>query len=237
MRRRYVGLILLVFVVVALVNILFMLGQMIHSSQGQPQPSSEILLPLFLIVGLVVLLTMLMAVALTTNFIVGRKYPEDRPGALGMPGGSVSAVIALLLLLVFAVFSVFFFNQIRAGEGDGFISRGVTADALKVLPQDRIIELNVENPQAEPTARTFAVKLAAAHRDSVDLAKNTATLVGTLLSAVAGFYFGGRATKMGAEVVKARTADGPATGKTTGGGASGKMGGAAPAEPSTGAAP
>jgi hypothetical protein len=202
LRRRYIGLILLLLVLITLAAILGGTGILIGTGS---KATPEILLPLFLIVGSMALLMTLMAVALTTNFITGRK--GDGPGALGMPEGSVSAVIALMLLIVFAVFTVYFFNQIRAGEGDGFVSTGVTAEALQSLPQDRILEITVQNPEAEAAARTYGVRLAAAHPDSIDFAKNAATLVGTLLTAIAGFYFGQKATKSGVAAAKSTKAE------------------------------
>src|SRR5690349_15629924 len=96
LRRRYLGLILLVLLLGVLVVVAAALASNVDLGKATP----EILLPLFLILGLTVLMVVLMVVALTTNFVVGRK--NGRPEALGMPAGSVSAVIALMLLLVFA---------------------------------------------------------------------------------------------------------------------------------------
>ena len=93
---------------------------------GQNSPPPEVTLTLWLVIGAAFLLVMIMIVALTSNFVVGRRAV---PGALGLPDGSISAIIALMLLLIFAISSVFLFNQIRAGEGEGFISTGVTVDA------------------------------------------------------------------------------------------------------------
>ncbi|MGO4235825.1 hypothetical protein [Pseudarthrobacter sp. YAF2] len=211
LRRRYVGLILLVLLLGALVILAAALAGKVDLGKATP----EILLPLFLIIGLTVLMVVLMLVALTTNFIAGRK--NGKPEALGMPAGSVSAVIALMLLLVFASFTIFFFTQIRFGEGDGYISRGVTAQALQALPQNRILQLNVQNPEADPAARTYEVRLAAEHPASVDFAQSASTLIGTLLSAIAGFYFGGKATKMGVDATRTAAADGLAKTKETAG--------------------
>lgn len=217
LRRRHISLILLLLVLVSLAGILLGSGALVGFGINT---TPEILLPLFLIVGAAVLLMTLMAVALTTNFIVGRK--GDPPGALGMPEGSVSAVIALMLLLVFSVFTIYLFNQIRFGEGTGYISTGVTADALQALPQDRILELEVQNPEAEADARTYNVMLAAEHPASIDFAKNAATLIGTLLTAVAGFYFGQKATGSGVAAARAQSAADIAAAQTTAGVAAAK---------------
>ena len=153
--------------VLLLLAVLLMLASAVAGKVDLKSATPEILLPLFVIVGLTVLMVVLMVVALTTNFIAGRK--NGGPEALGMPAGSVSAVIALMLLLVFASFTVFFFSQIRFGEGDGYVSSGVTAQALQQLPQNRILQLNVQNPEADPAARTYDVRLAAEHPNSVEV--------------------------------------------------------------------
>jgi len=198
---------------VLLLGVLVVVTAALASNVDLGKATPEILLPLFLILGLTVLMVVLMVVALTTNFVVGRK--NGRPEALGMPAGSVSAVIALMLLLVFASFTIFFFTQIRFGEGDGYVSSGVTAQDLQALPQNRILQLNVQNPGADPASRTYEVKLAAEHPASVDFAQNAATLIGTLLTAVAGFYFGGKATKMGVDAMRSKASNGAAMTKGT----------------------
>lgn len=58
------------------------------------------------------------------------------------------------------------------------------------------MSLDVENQGNSDTGagRTYRVKLAAAHPASDDYAKSAAATIGTLVTAVAGFYFGQRAT-------------------------------------------
>lgn len=165
------------------------------NKDGTTGPAPEVALTLWLVIGSTVILILLMAVALLANFVIGTR---STPTALGLPEGSVSAIIALMLLLIFAISSVFLFNQIRAGEGDGFVSSGVSADMLRELPQERILEASVENPDVTDAAlRTYKVRIAAAHPDSVEFGKTSALTIGTLLTAVAGFYFGQRATQSG----------------------------------------
>jgi hypothetical protein len=168
------------------------------NSDGTTGPAPEVALTLWLVIGSAVLLLMIMAVALLSNYVIKNRAI---PTALGLPEGSVSAIIALMLLLIFAISSVFLFNQIRAGEGDGFISSGLTIEGLRSLPQERILEASVENPSETNAAlRTYRVRLAAAHTDSIEFAKASALTIGTLLTAVAGFYFGQRATQSGARL-------------------------------------
>lgn len=176
----------------------------VSNGDGTKGPAPEVALTLWLVIGSAVLLLMIMAVAVLSNLVI-----KDRatPTALALPEGSVSAIIALMLLLIFAISSVFLFNQIRAGEGDGFISSGVTVDGLRSLPQERILEASVENPaETNAALRTYRVRLAAAHPDSIEFAKASALTIGTLLTAVAGFYFGQRATQFGVGLGKGTSA-------------------------------
>lgn len=163
------------------------------------RPTAEMALSGWLVVGSVVLLVVLMAVALLSNFVIGNR---SIPGPLGMPEGSVSAVIALMLLLIFAITSIYLFSQLQGAENNGRDSSGVTSAVLQGLPQDRILELRVENPAAPVADRTYTVKLSATNRVSVDFAQATSLTIGTLLTAVAGFYFGQRATQSGIKQAK-----------------------------------
>lgn len=103
--------------------------------------NSAVMLPLILIVGVVVLLSVL---GLLT-FVFSTLGLSNQNEALGLPSGSVRAVIALMLLLVFAIMAIFLYSSIAIGNTD---------------------------------------------KDSVDVAKQLITLLGTLVTAVSSFYFG-----------------------------------------------
>lgn len=198
-RRNFLAFLMLVLLAVLIVFIVAMAPVLTPapSVDGKPGQVSQLSLTVALVIGAAVLLMMVMILSLVARFVTGRKGRTD---ALGLPSGSVGAIIALMLLLIFSLLSVFLFSEMRAGEGDGFVSTGVTVDAIKSLPQERILEVTVENPQAEAAARTFQVKLAAAHPASDDFARAAALTVGTLLTTVVGFYFGQRATQTGAQI-------------------------------------
>lgn len=191
-RRKYLGVGILAGILVVLSWGLLSVPQLLVSSQNSTV-SPEIIYTLWLVLGALALLGVLMIVALVANVVVGNRAV---PGPLGLPGGSIRAVLALMLLLIFASSTVFLFTQIRAGEGDGFISSGLSVEALRGLPQDRILEVVVENQEEpNPANRTYRVRLAAAHPDSIEFGKAAALTIGTLMIAVSGFYFGERATE------------------------------------------
>jgi hypothetical protein len=191
--RRYEGMIILALILLFLFLGLFKLVPDLLTAMQDSKVSPEILYTLWLVLGALSLIGILMAVALISRFIIGSRAV---PGSLGLPEGSISAVLALMLLLIFASSTIFLFSQIRAGEGDGFVSSGLSAEALRSLPQDRILEVNVENPTVpDAAARTYQVRLVAVHTDSIEFGRTTALTIGTLLTAVSGFYFGERATR------------------------------------------
>ena len=136
----------------------------------------EVVLTLLLIFGIVVLLTTIGAlVVLLAGFRL-----TTRKEALGLPSGSVRAIIALGLLLVFSIVSVFLFWN----TGHDIVeSTGITADQLALLPKDRIVSI-------QATGTTYTVGVISGTGLSDQLAQQLMTMLGTLLTAVAAFYFG-----------------------------------------------
>lgn len=102
-----------------------------------------------------------------------------------------------MLLIIFALVSFHLFNEIKAGETAGTTSTGVTPEVLQTLPQDRIISLTLDKPGSTGKDRTYTVLLTGAHEASTEFARTSQQLVGTLLTAVVGFYFGQRAVEAG----------------------------------------
>jgi hypothetical protein len=184
------GLLLLVMIA----GIIFLVPPLLEQNPDISKLPPEVSLTLWLVIGAAILLLMVMALALTAFFVNGK---PTSTGALGLPEGSISAILALLLLLIFSITSLYLYNQVRAGEGTGFVSSGMTEAMVSQLPDGRVLSVNAENPTADPAARTYTVTVAAAHPDSIEIARNMLLIVGTLLSALAGFYFGQRATQAG----------------------------------------
>src|ERR1041384_1876397 len=71
--------------------------------------NSAVVLPLILIVGVLVLVTLLgLLTAVFSSLSLAN--PNE---ALGLPSGSVRAVIALMLILVFSVMAIFFYSSLK----------------------------------------------------------------------------------------------------------------------------
>lgn len=121
-----------------------------------------------------------------------------RKEALGMPEGSIRALIAMSLILMFAIIGV---TILYAGMGtDPVQSNGITAAELDKLENVQIISITVVDPAASPGAERFNVtarpELSPAGHD---FGLQLLTTVSTLVVAVAGFYFGSRAVSQGAK--------------------------------------
>jgi hypothetical protein len=202
--------------------------------------SSEILLPLLAIVGVVCLLA-----ALTFAAVIFAKVGvADKTQALALPEGSVRAVIALSLIVIFAIVSVFLFGGLANGELRRLtVFSRAEAIALKesTARPDSTIEIVFIDPPLEtapekggttsassksrtsgsmtsdtatsdvPTSdmttsdaasskkrnsqekETFEVGYRSrVSHDASDFAKQLITLLGTLVTSMAGFYFGSR---------------------------------------------
>jgi hypothetical protein len=161
----------------------------------------EIILTLVLVIGVVALISTLAGlVALLRAFGLA-----SGTEALGLPPGSVRAILALMLVLIFAITSIFlYYNSVRGGT----TSAGITAEQISLLPKDRIVSIRaVPGPSGgpAPSPAVFDVDLQASAA-SEQLAQQLITLIGTLLTAVAAFYFGSSSV---VTALKARTsADG-----------------------------
>ncbi len=177
----------------------------------------EVVLTLLLVFGIVVLLTTVGALVI---LLAGFRL-TNRKEALGLPSGSVRAILALGLLLVFSIVSVFLFWN--TGH-DVVESTGITADQVALLPKDRIISI-------QATGTTYTVGVTSGSGLSDQLAQQLMTMLGTLLTAVAAFYFGSasvsaayKASRGAAEDARASTASAPGAPAAGGGAAPGPGG-------------
>jgi hypothetical protein len=156
-----------------------------------------IALPILLIVGvggLLIILGGIVSVFAALNI-------AQPVHALGMPEGSVRAVIALSLILIFAIQAVFLYGEMI--DTEIHTSIGLSEEQLGLIPSDQIIAIRART-MGESTV--FEVDRRVEHsQESTDFAEQLLTTVSTLVVAVAGFYFGTKA------VAEARGAVGPPT--------------------------
>ena len=160
----------------------------------------EIVLPVVLIVGLISLLAVLVSlVAVYRRFdLVDPKSP------LGMPAGSIQAVIALSLILIFAIVGVYLHGI--SGRTEDRTTTGMTRAQVDALPPNSIVRIHVRRDKKFDVKRRVPTET----EQQDDISKQLLTTISTLVVAVAGFYFGSKTVKEATESVRGRREDGGA---------------------------
>ena len=190
----------------------------------------EIGLPILAITGIVLLLGTLAIVAITFS-LFGIDDPKQ---ALGLPDGSIRAAIALSLIVLFGIFAVYFYSSLSDRTPDQVTSiEGLStesANAFKTnLANGRFLaDVMKEVTKDGKTVETHKIFFKSGPDPaSVDFAKQLMTLMGTLVTAIASFYFGSKAAAPQAAPTPAPSAS------PTGGGPP-TLSGIAPTSPSGG---
>ncbi|GGI20929.1 hypothetical protein [Bradyrhizobium guangdongense] len=144
-------------------------------------------LPLIVVLGVTVLLIVIGLVAFSFKAIKLANPKE----ALGLPSGSVRAIIALMLLVVFSIMSIFLYNSLSVPPLRTL--EHVTQSGL----DDMSARVMIIRKQPEPApasaagaAAVYTVTFQEANGPAGDLAKQLIVMLGTLVTAVASFYFG-----------------------------------------------
>jgi hypothetical protein len=156
--------------------------------------------------GVVLLVAGFVTVALLLYLgtLILRALDMGAPGeALGMPEGSIRALIAMSLILIFAIIGIQVFAAGSAGTE--LVSTGLTQVQIDALRADGAIVVSqtlltpVPAPPAAPLydVTTRQVMTQEAH----DFGLQLMTTVSTLVVAVAGFYFGSRAVSQATTTV------------------------------------
>jgi hypothetical protein len=159
-------------------------------TDGAPLP--EIVLPLLVIVGVIALLASLAIAAAT----YGLFEMSDKSQALGLPAGSVQAVIALSLILIFAVVALFTRSQTGMETYD---SSGLTGQEFKEIPKEEVV--SYDRRERKNGTVTYHVVRRVDDPEAKDANTQLLATVSTLVVAVAGFYFGSRSVQEGSQAV------------------------------------
>jgi hypothetical protein len=176
---------------------------------------SEIGLPLLTISGVVALLGVLALVAIIFSSV----NLTDPTQALGLPVGSVRAVIALSLIVLFAILTVYLFSNLANGSrlaeqtcltaaerqeflstfpvGQFHFSTQMSDEAVKTKNCPQLPTANHASPEPRFSV-TYSINRNPA---SEDFAKQLLVLIGTLVTSVAGFYFGAQAVSQAQQTV------------------------------------
>jgi hypothetical protein len=149
----------------------------------------EGMLSVMLITGVIALI-----VALTFSAVIYKSLAlADRTQTLGLPEGSMQAVIALSLILIFMMSSLVLYTQVSNSEP--MVYMGITQQQFNEIPQGEIawFHRNVFFNNVTYDVGRIIPKTQA----SQDIAKQIITTVSTLVVAVAGFYFGSKTAIQG----------------------------------------
>jgi hypothetical protein len=147
--------------------------------------TAEISLGLVIVFAISVLLVLLFLLAVGFSWV----NLTDPKQALGLPEGSIRAIIALFLIMVFVIFGIFFFRTVAFPSGRVKLP-GLTWAQIAELPVENLV--NVVKSKDKPETFDVTIGVLASEAGS-RLAQQLITTVGTLVVAVAGFYFGTRA--------------------------------------------
>jgi hypothetical protein len=133
----------------------------------------------------------------------------DKNGAMGLPQGSIRAILALGLVLIFAVMAMGLFSQVHQA-GRIVTSVGLTQVQLDAIPPAQIAGLR---SRVEGDATVFDVDRRVPGSDTADdIAKQLVTILGTLVVAVSAFYFGAQSVQAAQTAVGARRRGGSSPG-------------------------
>jgi hypothetical protein len=161
-----------------------------------------------LIAGFVTV-TLILYTGTVVMTVLGMRTPSE---ALGMPAGSIRALIAMVLILIFAIIGVVVLKQSSVSEV--YTSNGLTQNQIDAIRAGGgvVLEQDLMSPQpslsgtASPEPRYVAQIRAPLTPESHDFALQLLTTVSTLVVAVAGFYFGSKNLDAGAKAAAAARA-------------------------------
>jgi hypothetical protein len=153
----------------------------------QPAQGPDVLLPLLVIAGTIFLLTTLAIVSLLFA-VFGL---ADQKQALALPDGSIRAVIAVSLIVLFAIVTIFLYDNLSGRTRAIHEMDATQVEAfLKDRPPEQILRVNPDPKTAPPDAKFTVIYRDVPSQPSQDFAKQLMVLLGTLVTSVAGFYFG-----------------------------------------------
>jgi hypothetical protein len=186
-----------------LVPIVLILGLGLLLRTSVFERNYEIQLGFLVVIAIIALITLL--------FIVAAGFSQlkltDPNQALGLPEGSIRAMIALMLILVFIIFGIFVFRLTANGNEAGPIQMTLTElnAATNVSSIAPVTEKDEKGNDKIIEGKYDVWRRSDLTADAVRLATQLLTTVGTLVVAVAGFYFGRSSVSSAVAAVRGTT--------------------------------
>jgi hypothetical protein len=140
---------------------------------------SDVLFPGILAAGFVVLL-MTIAITVALFRALGLQAPSS---PLGLPEGTVAALIALVLILLFGMVGIFVFLN----GADYRTVQGLSQDQVKKIDPADLLRIDCPS---DPNGTCTVDRLFRRDQASLDIGKQLVTTVSTLVVAISAFYFG-----------------------------------------------
>ena len=160
----------------------------------------DILLPILISVSAVGLLISLAFLAVSFSAL----ELSDRNQALGLPEGSVRALIALLLIILFVVISIYLYGRLRSPVGSAIYKEyiGISEAQLDAIPEAEVISIRVRTEGEEKTFNvTRRIPPSEGSEASQRFAEQVLTTISTLVVSIAAFYFGVRSVEAARGIV------------------------------------
>jgi hypothetical protein len=170
-------------VVAVLLIVTVLVGVAYSLSRGIAEP--EVALPVLAVSSIILLLGTLSIVSIAFALF----GIDDRSQALGLPEGSIRAVIALSLVVLFGILAVYLYANMSAGTVANVpgLSDQQAKSFLASLSSGQLVSDVPDGKGVHTIFFRSGPDLA-----STDFAKQIMTLLGTLVTAIASFYFGSR---------------------------------------------
>jgi hypothetical protein len=180
-----------------LLGILFLLiaaGGYLISSFTQKPVVDELQMAVVVVVAIAALMGVLFIIAAGFSAM----NLTDRKQALGLPEGSIRAMIALVLIMVFVIFGIYLFRMIGY-SGIQFVGHMQTLPESGKIGERPIVAEQATEPEYKDKGWYDVYVATEASDDAKKLAQQLITTVGTLVVAIASFYFGSAVTSSAAK--------------------------------------
>ena len=153
-------------------------GWLIYSLQNKADP--ELIMGLLVVVAIAGLMTVLfiLAAGFSSMSLADSKQP------LGLPEGSIRAMISLVLIMVFIIFGIYLFRKVGTGDIT-WVGKMQTGPDTKLVGGKPLIY-----GQKDKEGYYDVWVITDVSEDGKKLAHQLITIVGTLVVSIASFYFG-----------------------------------------------
>jgi len=160
-------------------------GLNLSGGKAETMPIAPVMLTLVVLAGVIGLLAVLMMAALAFSAV----KLADKNQALGLPEGSVRAVIALIVIFVISV--VFLFEGLNPRPSQ---LEHLTLEQVNAIPGNVLISKQPEAipaGAATPVQQLYTVqRYVESSKGAEDFAKQIITTISTLVVSISAFYFG-----------------------------------------------